>query len=64
MSKRKRRSQSAEVSISTQQPCTDTKDEHHLRRPSPPRRNVAMLSISIFALVVWIAFLMYVALFG
>jgi hypothetical protein len=64
MSNRKRRGRSADAAGEAQQlPPRDPEGQ-----PAPshraPQRNVAMLSVSIVTFLVWISFLLYVALFG
>jgi len=67
MSHRKKRSRSAEATSGPKQhPSQDSegKSARPTRARHPPKRNVAMLSVSIFVFVIWILFLVYVALFG
>lgn len=59
MGNRNRRTRAAE-------PASDTErapKESSRKEVAPPRRNPAMLTISIIAFLMWLAFLLYVALF-
>ena len=67
MSNRKQRSRSAEVASDSrqqQQPPAEGQPATPRPSPQPPQRNVALLSVSVVAFLIWIAFLIYAALFG
>ncbi|MEO8495853.1 MAG: hypothetical protein ABI614_12330 [Planctomycetota bacterium] len=63
----KKRSRSAETARGAKPRPPDVADDKSAPSPPvayPPKRNVAMLSVSIIVFVIWISFLVYVALFG
>ena len=65
MSHRKKRARPAATN-STQPACQDAEDPSTQSRHAahPPQRNVMMLSLSSIIFVMWISFLVYVAVFG
>ena len=64
MPQRKQPSRSAEATRGAKQQATQDSAREPAGAAQPPKRNVAMLALSSFLFVIWILFLVYVALFG